>query len=90
MRLWKILNFELVRNIFDRRRDHVTTTRPFAEIDQTAALAAEREVLGCPCDWLLARGAFQVELALAGHELIVDGTAPAVERSSKCCHSEPL
>jgi hypothetical protein len=73
-RFWKILNIELVGNVLHRRRDHILATRPFAEVNQTAALAAERKVLRFPSDGLLAGGAFQIGLALARHGLIVDGS----------------
>src|SRR5271156_3470981 len=54
--------------IGDRRRDHVASAGPLAEIEQAAALAAEREVWVGRFRRLLADRAAEFEGAFAGHK----------------------
>ena len=52
---------------------------PFAQINQPATFAAEREVLGRFRSRFLADRTFRVDLGLARHESIVDGKLPGRE-----------
>ena len=71
---------KFVFHIEHRRRDHILAARPFAQIQRTATLTAEREVLAAAGSRLLADRAFQFDLRwrLARHTSIVDGNATPV------------
>jgi hypothetical protein len=55
------------------RGDDVLSAGPFAQINQSASFAAEREVLAGLRHGLLADRAFQLDRGFARHRLIVDG-----------------
>jgi hypothetical protein len=61
------LNFLEQLRIQDRRADAISATRPLSQVDQSAAVAAEREVLVCAQDDALACWTAKAESFLAGH-----------------------
>src|SRR5438876_11249144 len=61
--------------IEDRRRDHVAAARPLAQVDQPAALRAERELRVRAQHQLATGGTTQAGNALARHATIVSRTA---------------
>jgi len=77
------------------RGDDVLSAGPFAQINQSASFAAEREVLAGLRHGLLADRAFQLDRGFARHRLIVDGkpgrqedaiqTAIALYRAASGC-----
>jgi hypothetical protein len=68
----KVLHFSVV-GILHGRRDDVLSASPFAEINQPATFAAEREVFGSLRNRFLADRTFQLDLGLTRHDSIVDG-----------------
>lgn len=64
-----------IRGIAQRRGNNVLPARPFTQVNNTATLAAEGEVLGGAFHGLLAGGTFHADFALAGHGLIVDANS---------------
>jgi hypothetical protein len=66
------LYFAVVR-ILHWRRDDVLSAGPFAQINQSASFAAEREVLNGLLHGLPADRTFQLDRGFARHRLIVDG-----------------
>ena len=67
---WSEIYF--VFNVGYRRRNHICAARPFAEINQPAAVTAKREVFVVLGDRFLAGGATQFERALAWHRKLLD------------------
>jgi len=63
-----VIFFQRFTYIRNRRRDHIGPTRPFTQIGQAAALAAEGKLRILATHRLFAGGATQVGSALASHE----------------------
>ena len=63
----------------DRRRNHISSAGPLAEIDQAAAVAAKREVRVSGLCRLLADWAAEFDGALARHKRIVEVKGQIVE-----------
>ena len=66
-RVWDVV-WDFFFGIGDRRRNYITAARPLAQIDQAAALAAEREVRIGRLYRLFADGAAEFGGALAWHK----------------------
>jgi hypothetical protein len=71
VRIFGSAGSNLLLRIRDRRRNHISATSPFPQIDGAAAIAAERKLSVAAFHDFLADGAVELKSAFASH---VQGT----------------